>query len=60
VFRRVNPRVQTFRRVVIQNRHGLLADDRPGINARVHEMHRAARNLHAVIQRLLPRFESGK
>ena len=44
VFRRVNPLVQTFRRVGVQHRHGLLADDWPGIHARVHKMHRATRS----------------
>ena len=52
--------MQTFRRVVVEHRHGLLADDGAGIHARVHEMHRATRHLHAVIQRLLPCFQTGK
>jgi len=60
MLRRVNPLMQTFRRVVVQDRHGLLADDWSGINSGIHKMHRAACHLHAVIQRLLPRFESGE
>ena len=60
MFSRVNPSVQFFCCVIVQHRHSLLADDCSGINTRVHEMHRAARHLYAVIQRLLPRFEAGK
>ncbi len=60
MFRGVNPLVQAVRRVIVQNRHGLLRDDRPAVHAGVHEMHGAARDFHAVIQRLFPGFQPGK
>lgn len=54
MFCRVNALVQSFRRVVVQNRHRRLADDRAGIHSCIHEMHRATGDFHAVIQRLPP------
>ena len=56
----LNPVMQRLRRVLVQNRDRLLADDRAGIHARIHKMHRTPRHLHAVIQRLFPGFEAGK
>ena len=60
MFRRVDALVQTFGRIGVQHWHGLLADDRTGIHARIHKMHRAAGHLHAALQRLLPRGEARK
>ena len=56
----VNALVQAFCGVIIQNRHGLLADDRAGIHTRIHEMNRAASHFDAVIERLFPGFKTGK
>ncbi len=60
VFRRMNPLMQTFRRVVVQNRNRLLVDNCAGVNARIHKMHRATGYFHAVVKRLFPRFQSWK
>ncbi len=54
VFGYLNPLVQCLRGVIVQHGHSLLADNRPGIHTCVDEMHRAARHLDAVRQRLLP------
>lgn len=60
MFGGMNALMQTFRRVLVQHLHGLLADDRAGIHAGIHEMHRAAGHFHTVIQRLPPRGQTGK
>ena len=60
MLRRVNPLMQSFRRVIVQHRHDRLTNNGAGVHACVHEMHRATRHLHAVIQRLLPRLQPGK
>jgi len=60
VFSGVNPLMQAFWRVVFQHRNGLLTDDRTRIHARIHEMHGATGEFHAMIQRLFPRFEPWK
>ena len=48
------------RGVVIEHGHGLLANDRPGVHAGIHVMHRAAGKFHAVIQRLFPGIQTRK
>ena len=52
--------VQRFGRVIVQHGHRLLADNRPGIHARIDEMHGAARDSHPMSQRLLPGRQAGK
>ena len=56
----VNALVQRLRRIVIMHGNGLLADDRASVHTGVHKMHGASRDFDAVIQRLLPCFESWK
>ena len=60
VFRGVNPLVQRFGRIVVQDRHRLLSDDRAGIDPGIDKMHSAAREFHAMIQRLFPRVQPGE
>ena len=50
--------MERFRRVIIQHRHRLLADDWPPIHAGIHKMNRAAGDLYPVIQRLLPGLQA--
>jgi len=59
VFGDLDSRVQTFGRVVRQNRDITLRDDVPMIYFVVDVMHRATGNGLARIERLLPRFQSG-
>ena len=42
-----------------QHRHGACSDDRAGVELRRHEVHGAAADLHAVVQRLPLRVEPG-
>ena len=56
----VNALMKGFHRVLIQNGHGLLADDGTGIHAGVDEVHGAAGHLHACVERLFPGFQTGK
>lgn len=56
----VNALMQCLWRVVVQNGNSFLADDRPGIHARIHEMDRAAGHFNAMVERLFPRFEAGE
>jgi len=58
VFRRVNAFVQRGCSIIVQDRNGLLRDDGAGIDASIHEMHRAARDFDAAIQCLFPRFKA--
>ena len=53
-------RVQRLGCVVLKHRHSLLRDDRSAVHSLVHKMDRAARDFHAVIERLLPRLKPGK
>ena len=46
--------------VVVQHRHRRLQHDRPGVEIRVHQMHRRAGDAHAVLERLALRVEAGK
>ena len=56
----VNPLNQTVGRIIIEHRDSLLTDDRAGIHAGVHKMHRATRHLYAVVQCLFPCFQTWK
>ena len=60
MFSNLNSLVQRFGSVVIQHRHGLLADDWAGVHARIHEMHGAAGHLHTMRQRLFPGLQAGE
>ena len=60
MLRGVNALVQGFRRIIVQDGNGLLRDNWPRIYSGIDEMHRATGDLHAMIQRLLPGFQSGK
>lgn len=60
MLRLLNPLMQRLGRVPILHRHRLLRDNRSGIHASIHEVYRTPRDLHSMIQRLLPRFQSGK
>lgn len=60
VFGGVDALMQTRGGVMVENGHGLLADDGAGIHAGVHKMHGAAGDFHAVVERLFPGFEPGK
>ena len=51
---------ERFHRVVVQHRHRRLNQDRAGVQILVHEMHGAAGDLDAVLQRLVLRVEAGK
>ena len=48
MFGSLNPLVQRFGSIVIQHGHCLLAYNRAGIDARIHKMHRAACDSHAM------------
>src|SRR5207247_8332088 len=60
VLRLEDPRRETLGRVVIQDRHGLLQDDRSGVDTLVGEMDGAAADLHACLDRLALRFPAGE
>ena len=52
--------VERFRGVVVQDGHGGLQNDRPGVDAGIDEVHGASRELGAVIERLRPAVEAGE
>ena len=56
----VDSLVQAFWSVAWEDRHRLLRDDGACINPGVNEMHRAAGDLHAVVESLLPRIQPWK
>ena len=60
MFCRMDTLVQAFRGVIVQHWHSLLADDRSGIHAGIHEMHRATRHANPMRERLFPCLQSGK
>ena len=60
VLSRVDSLVQALRGVIIEHGHGLLADNRAGIDSGIHEVNGAAGDFNAGIKRLFPGFESGK
>ena len=51
---------QRVRRVLIENGHHRLEDNRPVVKVFVHEVNRATRVLHSVFERLMLRVEPGK
>ena len=57
VFGSMDTLVERLRGIVIQNRDGLLADDRAGIDAGIDEMDGATADLDSVGLGLFPRFE---
>ena len=60
VLLRQDARGEGLHGVVVLHGYGRLQNDRAGIEIFVDEMHRAARILHAVLERLVLRVESGK
>lgn len=60
MFCRMDTLVQAFRGVIVQHWHSLLADDRSGIHAGIHKMHRATRHANPMRERLFPCLQSGK
>jgi len=60
VLRRMDALMQSFRGVAIQDRDGLLPDDRAGIDPRINKMNGAACDFHPVIKGLFPGFQAGK
>src|SRR5882762_2521174 len=60
VFSHLNPGMETFGRIVRQDRYLLLSDDSPVINFLIDIMHRAARHGFASCESLFPRFQSRK
>ena len=46
--------------VAVEHRHRRLRDDRPGVAALVDEVHGAAGDARAVVERLLLRVDAGK
>ena len=52
--------MQRLRRVILKDRNRLLDDDRPGVRARIDEVHGDARHLAAVVQRLRPAVDARK
>ncbi len=55
-----NTRRQGLRRIAILHGNHGLPHDRAGVETRIHEVHRAAGVLHAIIERLLLNVKSGK
>jgi hypothetical protein len=55
-----NPRRERFHRIPVKNRNRRLQNDRPRIKFFIHEMNRAARDLHAMFERLMLRVQTGK
>src|SRR6267142_2041349 len=60
MFGRLDTSMEAFGSITIQNPYAPLRDDRSGIHPGIHEVNRATRHLHSIIQRLLPSFEPGK
>ena len=60
VLRRMDALMQSFRGVAIQDRDGLLPDDRAGIDPRINKMNGAARDFHPMVKGLFPGFQAGK
>lgn len=56
-FRLLNPGVEAFWSVVVENRHGLLAEDGAGVDSVIDEVDGAACELDAVVESLFPSFE---
>lgn len=56
----VDALVEGFGGVVVQDGHGLLADDGAGVDTGVHEMDGAASGFHAGIECLSPGFQAGE
>jgi len=56
----MNPLVERLGRVGVQHGHGLLPNDWTAIHPSIDKMHRATGCLHAMVQSLFPRFETGK
>ena len=54
----LNAFVQRLGGVPIQDGHGALGDNRSGIDTGIHKMDRATGDPDAVVERLLPRFQS--
>ena len=52
--------LQRLLRVLVQHRHRRLRDDGPGVGALVHQVHRAPRHLHSMLQRLPVRMQPGE
>ena len=60
MFGRVDPLEQGFRGVPVKHGNCLLPNDWPGIHTCVNQVHRAASDFDAIIQCLLPGFQTGK
>jgi len=60
MFRRVDPLEQGFRGVGVKHGNGLLCDDWARIHTCVDQVHCAAGDFDAIIQGLLPGFQTGK
>ena len=56
----LDARMQFLGRIAGEYGDSFLRDDRAGVDALIHKMHRTTSELHAVIQRLFPRFQAGK
>ena len=55
-----DPRGECLNRVIVEQRHGGLQDDRTVVQLGGHEMHGGARDSHAMVERLPLRVESGE
>ncbi len=59
-FRNLDPGVQRFSGIARQHRDFSLRDDLAAIDSRINIVNRTARNFFSGIERLLPRFDTGK
>ena len=60
MFSDLNPLMQTLRRILIQDRHGLLADNWAGIHRSIHKMHTASGDFNAMLECLFPCVQTWK